>query len=112
MYLVFLTNSRSYFKKDEDVDKFGKFAVYWLISRGLDYTISGPLKLGSKQQTFQILSTSSAIEFGNICLRMLKFFTLSLARRTCMRTDAISLVSSSSSGFSWSLLLMKGGILS
>ena len=44
----------------EDVDKFGKFALYWLISRGLDYTTSGPLKLASKQQTFQILSTSSS----------------------------------------------------
>ena len=44
----------------EDVDKFGKFALYWLISRGLDYASSGPLKLASKQQTFQILSTSSS----------------------------------------------------
>ena len=44
----------------EDVDKFAKFALYWLISRGLDYTTSGPLKLASKQQTFQILSTSSS----------------------------------------------------
>ena len=43
----------------EDVDKFGKFALYWLISRGLHYTTNGPLKLASKEQTFQILSTSS-----------------------------------------------------
>lgn len=36
MYLVFLTNSRSYFKKMKMLTKFGKSAVYWLISRGLD----------------------------------------------------------------------------
>ena len=36
MYLVFLTNSRSYFKTMKMLTKFGKSAVYWLISRGLD----------------------------------------------------------------------------
>ena len=65
MYLVFLTNSRSYFKKMKMLTLFGKSVVYWLISRGLDYNISGPLKLASKQQTFQILSTSSDIFDSN-----------------------------------------------
>ena len=42
MYLVFLTNSRSYFKKMKTLTK---FAVYWLISRGVDYTNSGSVFL-------------------------------------------------------------------